>query len=351
MVRKRGDRWYYDFMINRTRYRGVVPEACNKKQAKKAEDKIRVEIYEGKYDRASGDVKLSEFIENVYLPWARLNKRHPRNDVLHCKVICEYFKDKTFAQISPLLIERFKKERRESITRYGKQRSAASVNREIEVLSKIFSLAMDNGITESNACRKVRKLRLDNQRRRYLTGEEEARLMNALSGRRAHLRPVVVAAIHTGMRRGELLKLRWQNVDFARGLIYVTNTKTGHDRDVPMNSVVRKTLLELQKQYSDFEYVFTNPNTGVNITEVKKGFNAACREAGIEDFRFHDLRHTTGTRLADGGSDAFAIAEVLGHRNLQTTKRYTHATELRKRRAVEILANYSEDDCLKIVTK
>lgn len=175
--------------------------------------------------------------------------------------------------------------------------------------------------------------------------------MTSLSGRRAHLKPIVVAAIHTGMRRGELLKLRWQNVDFARGLIYVTNTKTGHDRDVPMNSVVRETLLELQKQYGDFEYVFTNMKTGVNITEVKKGFNAACREAGIEDFSFHDLRHTTGTRLADGGSDTFAIAEVLGHRNLQTTKRYTHATELRKRRAVELLANYSEDDCLKIVTK
>ena len=82
---------------------------------------------------------------------------------------------------------------------------------------------------------------------------------------------------------------------------------------------------------------------------TQNGFRAACREAGIQDFRFHDLRHTTGTRLADAGTDTFAIAEVLGHRTLQTTKRYTHATELRKRRAVEALASYSEQDGQKIV--
>jgi integrase len=145
------------------------------------------------------------------------------------------------------------------------------------------------------------------------------------------------------MRRGELLSLRWQNIDFARSLIYVTNTKTGHDRDIPMNAKVRETMSDLQQVNGEHEFVFTNPKTGVKLVELKTGFRAACKEAGIQDFRFHDLRHTTGTKLADAGTDAFAIAEVLGHRNLQTTKRYTHATELKKRRAVEALASYSED--------
>jgi integrase len=77
----------------------------------------------------------------------------------------------------------------------------------------------------------------------------------------------------------------------------------------------------------------------------------SCREAKIEDFHFHDLRHTTGTRLADSGADAFAIAELLGHRDLQTTKRYTHATEARRRWAVEELVDYGKSDCPKIVTK
>jgi integrase len=350
MVRKIGGRWYYDFMIRRQRYRGVIPEALNKAQAEEAEVRMRSKVFEGKYRPQADNVMLAEFIDSVYLPWARLNKRHPRNDEMHCKAIKEFFGKKTFAQLSPMLIEKFKKHRRESITIFGKPRSPASVNRDLEVLSKILSMAVDNGIIESNPAKKVRKLRQDNMRKRYLTTEEEQRLLAALDNQRPYLKPLVVLAVQTGMRKGELLSLKWRHIDFNRGLIYVTNTKTGHDRDVPMNSVAKVTLLKLQQLYGDYDYVFTNPKTGVNVTEIKKGFWAACKEAKIVDFRFHDLRHTTGTRLADAGTDAFAIAEVLGHLSLQTTKRYTHATELRKRRAVEALAIYDDgSDCQKIV--
>lgn len=348
-VRKIGQRWYYDFRIRKTRYREVIPEARTKAQAEQAEIKVRNRLFEGKYGSQADTVTLADFVGNVYLPWARLNKKSKVNDEMYCKVFVEFFVKKTFSQISPMLIERFKKERRESLTIHGKQRSPASVNRELEVLSKVFSMAMDNGIIESNPVRKVKKLRLDNMRKRYLTVEEEQRLLDALSSKRAYLKPLVFLAIHTGMCRGELLNLKWQNVDFVRGLIYVTNTKTGYDRDVPMNSLVKEILLELQRQNDGFEHVFANPATGVNVKDIKNGFRAACREAGIQDFRFHDLRHTTGTRLADAGTDAFAIAEVLGHRSLQTTKRYTHATELRKRRAVEALASYSEESGQKLV--
>src|SRR6185436_18002468 len=149
---------------------------------------------------------------------------------------------KTFDQISPLLVEKFKKQRREPETRFKRERRPASVNRELAALSRIFSLAIDNGITDTNPCRKVKKLRENNERKRYLTSEEEGRLMGALTGRRAHLRPLVLLAINTGMRRGELLSLMWRNVDFQRGVIHVTNTKTGRDRDGPMNSEVRSIL-------------------------------------------------------------------------------------------------------------
>ena len=134
----------------------------------------------------------------------------------------------------------------------------------------------------------------------------------------------------------------WRNVDFLRGVIHVTNTKTGRDRDVPMNSKVRSLLLDLQRQGKEEEFVFWNQKTGVNLMDVKHAFNGACEDAGIDDFRFHDLRHTAGTRLADAGADAFTIAEILGHATLQMTKRYTHATDERKRRAVEALGNLQE---------
>ena len=335
MVRKRGTRYYFDLMIRRVRYRGTLPEARTKKQAERAEAKIRLEIYEGKFGVESGNTRMVDFINETYLPWARSNKLSCRDDELNCKVLCEHFGTKSFNQISPLLIEKFKRERRESITRYGNRRKPASVNRELATLSKVFSLAMDNGVVSNNPCRRVHKLREDNQRKRYLSVDEEERLMAALIGRRAHLVPVVQLAIHTGMRRGELLGLRWGNVDFARAVIHVTKTKTNRDRDVPVNSESKEMLLQLQRESEGEEFVFANNKTGLNLTDVKKGFRSACREAGIEDFKFHDLRHTAGTRLADTGADAFTIAEVLGHATLQMTQRYTHATNARKREAVE----------------
>jgi integrase len=340
-VKKIGKRWYYDFRIRTVRYRGVIPEAMTKAQAEKAEAKIRLEIYEGKFGAEASNTRFSDFVEKVFLPWSRSNKRTFRDDVLNGRVLCGYFGSKSFIQISPLLIEKFKGERRDSMTRYGRQRRPATVNRELATLSRIFSLAIDNGVLVSNPCRKVRKLREDNERTRYLTWEEEQKLMAALTGLRQHIIPIVRMAIHTGMRRGELLNLRWQYIDFARGIIHVTNTKTNRNRDVPMNSEVREILLGLQCGLCE-GYVFKNPKTGEKLNDIKKAFNSAVREAGITDFKFHDLRHTAGTRLADAGADAFTIAEVLGHGSLQMTKRYTHATDERKRRAVESLARWSK---------
>jgi integrase len=180
--------------------------------------------------------------------------------------------------------------------------------------------------------------------------EEEERLMAALTGRKAHLRPLVILAINTGMRRGELFNLTWEKVDFTRNVIYVSNTKSRKDRVVPMNQTVRDELIRMSEQ-ADGEFVFVSKRTGLNLTETKKGFNAACQDAGIKNFRFHDLRHTAGTRLADAGADAFTIKEILGHSSIQTSAIYVHATDEGKRRAVEALAFYSsQKSCLKFVS-
>ena len=104
---------------------------------------------------------------------------------------------------------------------------------------------MDDEIIESNPCRKVKKLRMDNQRTRHLSLEEEDRLMATLSGRRSHLKPLVTVAIYTGMRSGELLKLCRSHLDFGLNIINVKQTKTGKDRTVPMDVAVRETFVGL----------------------------------------------------------------------------------------------------------
>src|SRR5581483_5533245 len=132
-VRKIGQRWYYDFRVRRSRYRGVIPEARTKAQAETAEVRIRNQVFDRKYNTQADTLTLAEFIDAVYLPYARLNKRHPILDELHCKTILAFFGKRTFSQITPFLIEKFKKERSETMTRRKKQRSPASVNRELEV--------------------------------------------------------------------------------------------------------------------------------------------------------------------------------------------------------------------------
>ena len=151
--------------------------------------------------------------------------------------------------------------------------------------------------------------------------------MAIVVGRRVHLRPVIILAFHTGMRWGEILSLRWNQIDFARGLILIQRTKSGRDRMIPMNSTVRETLAAIQQQG---DQVFP-------INDVKRSFAYSCVKAKIADFRFHDLRHTAATRLADRGADAFQIAAILGHATIQMSARYTHATDHGLRRAMESL--------------
>jgi len=149
-----------------------------------------------------------------------------------------------------------------------------------------------------------------------------------------HLRTIVILALNTGMRRGEILRLRWEHIDFYSNEIKATHTKTHRDRFIPMNARVREELLQL-RQTSEGDHLFPGRKQGCTLTDVKTAFNAGCRKAGIVGFRFHDLRHTFGTRAADSGVALNAVAAVMGHADIHTTMRYAHATDEGRRRAVE----------------
>ena len=326
--------WYFDKTVNGTRYRDAIPTARTKAQAEEAERHELVRIHEGRYG-VSESMLLSDFIDRYYLPWARINKRSIANDEGVCKLISDFFKGKKLMQVSPFDVERFKRTRKSTPVgiKTNRERAAASVNRELEILSKIFSMAEDNNLAKSNPCRKVNKLRQDNRRTRYLSANEEGRLMNALTGRRAYLLPIVNLALNTGMRRGEILSLEWNKVDLERGVIYVTNTKSASDRVIPLNESARSTLESIRRMD---ERIF-------HVKCIKVAWAYALREAEIQDFRFHDLRHSAATRLADAGADAFTIAAILGHSTIQMSARYTHATDERKRRAVDGISDWAKN--------
>jgi integrase len=322
-VRKRGDVWYYDFQIKGTRYRGSIPEARLKSEAEQAEVEKRKEVFEGCYGRPRGAKPFAEFVgdpeaendefaEGTYLDWAKTNKKTWRHDRFRAKVLVEAFRGKTLAEVSPLLIEKYKRDRRKSITKRNTERSPATVNRELELLSKIFSLAVKYREITTNPCCEVEHFKEDNEQYRYLTWEEEPLLMAQLVGRRADMRPKVVVALGTGMRLTEQLSMRVRQVDFSRNLLTAVHTKTGRNRQIPMNPEVREALLALCKGKGPDDFVFHNPRTGGRVKEIKTAFKNACREAGIEGLQWRHLRATFGTRLGEAGYNAFEIADLMG---------------------------------------
>jgi len=137
-IRKRGTRYYYDFMIRRQRYRGAIPEARTKAEAEQAETKIKNKVYERKYGKISASRPFAEFVRGTYLPWARANKRSRKDDEFHAKVFCRHFGNRSLSEIDHQMIEEFKLKRMESVTRFGRTRKPGSVNRELAILSGIF---------------------------------------------------------------------------------------------------------------------------------------------------------------------------------------------------------------------
>lgn len=347
-VRKRGCYWWYDFRCNihKARHRASLREARTKAQAEQAEANKRLECFGVAYGQPTQQTPhLSEFIDKTYMTWAKTNKKSWRDDELICRYLKAHFKGKRLAGISPLDVERFKKVRHETPTRHDAQRSPATVNRELTILSRVLALAVDAGHISDNPMRRVRKFREDNARVRFLDTDEEARLMKQLEGKEP-LRSVIVFALNTGLRRGEIFNLRWSEVDWARSMVRVINTKTDKPRIVPLNEATHAVLLA-QAAKSNSEIVFTSTRTGGRIKNLRNGFGKACEDAEVFNFHFHDLRHTFASRLADASVDAFTIAELMGHSSLEMTKRYTHATDERKRKAV---ASLNKPKRAKVVT-
>ena len=330
-VRKRGKVWWYDF--GNHKYRGPIPEARTKHEAEQAEIKFKHDVFEGKYGKQFGTISFAGFVgnpdaennqfgEGTFLEWAKNNKRSWKHDRFRSRALLQAFKGKTLGEISPAAIERFKNTRRQSSTKRKTLRSAASVNLELQLLSRIFSLAIRLGLADSNPCSRVSKFKLQNQRHRYLLPDEEPLLLAQCTGNRKHLATMIPFAIATGARKSEQLNLKVRQIDFFRNLVLFDKTKSGRDRMVELNSEIRQMLLELCRGKQPDDYVWLNSATGGPYTDIKHSFPSACADAGIEGLVWHDLRATYGTRLGEAGFNAYDIAKLMGHASISTSQRY-----------------------------
>lgn len=164
-----------------------------------------------------------------------------------------------------------------------------------------------------------------------------------LVGRRAWLFDFVLLALATGLRRGELLALRWQHVNLTERVLTIVNTKTGRDRFIPLNAIGFDVCHRLRpaREAGGGEYVFPSPVDPTRPrTEIKTAWLSALREAQITDFRFHDLRHTMATRLAQATNNAFVVQHVLGHANIQTSLIYVNMQAEFLREGMDAMARH-----------
>ncbi len=242
----------------------------------------------------------------------------------------EQLGDYLLADVTPALITEFRDKLLAGYTKKGYQRSPSTVVRYMAALSHAFTIAINEwGWLEDSPIRKVKKPTEPRGRVRFLSDEERKRLLAACKeSDNPYLYPVVVLAIYTGMRQGEIMGLTWDVVDLDQGRITLFDTKNGEIRVVPLVGIAMDVLKEHAKvKRIDTPLLFpgrVKPNKPIDL---RSPWMVALAIAKIEGFRFHDLRHTAASYLAMSGATLAEIAEILGHKTLSMVKRYAHLTE------------------------
>ena len=233
--------------------------------------------------------------------------------------------------------------------------SETTVNRKIAVLKHMFTKASEWKMTTdemSKTVHKVKMYKLDNDRIRFLSDEEIPELLEACdyvrtfkdgtieTKKQNHLKPILIFALNTGCRKEEILSLKWKQVDQRNGLINLDKTKNGEKRHIPINETLKELLSDLEgNRHAGSTWVFHDKKTGNRFTDVTHSFKTAKKRANIEDFRFHDLRHTFASHLVMVGVDLTTVSRLMGHKSLKMTLRYAHLAPKHFSNAVNMLNN------------
>lgn len=333
---KKSKRWYYSFMLNHERCHGACKGCITISDALEYEADVKHELSLIQRNKLSiaNQITVREMC-NMLMQYSKANNsKHQYEQNWHkVRVYKKFFGlYTTINRITPCKIEEFK----QSLLNQGLKNS--TVNRYYSSLSKAFNLVIINyQLNMLNPCKCVQKLKEDNQIIRYLSEDEEKRLFTVLP---AHLKPIIVCALTTGLRLSNILNLKWESINFDIGFIEILRQENkGHKQiQIPLSQKFR---VELEKiGIKDSGYVFINPKTELPYRGIRKSFKTALKQAGIESFRFHDLRHTVGTRLVSGGSDLQTVKEYLAHSDLKTTQRYLHPVNENMLKAVNILDSF-----------
>lgn len=321
-------------------------------------------IREKRVKRAS---TLQAFVENSYAPWVRAHRRSPEMTLDRLRLCFSHLFTKRMEEISPWLVEKWRSERRRAGI------SPATINRDLVTLRAVLSKAVDWEILPRHPLRTVKQFKVDNRTmKRFLSFDEESRLRSALTSREAkirtarrsanewrrergyellldfpeteyvdHVTPIVLLAINSGMRRGEIFKLTWNRVSFERRSVTVAGetSKSGVGRTIPMNRELLAVLTAWHLQCGSPRQGLVFPSSsGERLTDFTSAWRNVLKAADIENFRFHDTRHHFASKLVQSGVSLAIVRELLGHSDISQTLVYAHHAPGEKENAVELLS-------------
>lgn len=324
-VYRKNEAWWIDYYVEGVRKRERIGR--NRRFAERMLEKRRAAIIEGRFVDRRKDRKLTlRRLAEQYIEYSKRNKRSWERDVASCKHLVAHFGERQLRAITPESVERYKKKRMQERPRRGSapKMSPASINRELAALSAMFSWAEVNGWIDGNPVRKVKKLREANERDRILSETEFRALVDAAA---PHLKPILLIAYHTGMRKGEILALTWDRIDLARRVIRLRggDTKSDQARIAPLNEEAMDALRTLPPRVgSPWVFRFRGKRP---VGSVKRAFANARIRAGLKDVHLHDLRHTFVTNARRAGVDHLTIMAITGHRTTAVFKRYNTIEE------------------------
>ena len=301
---------------------------------------------------------LESFVDERYREWAEANMKSARETLRKLASFYPVVKGKKLAEITAWLIEKHRVSRLKDIT-------AVTANRELASLKAALGKAVEWGLLKENPIQKVKQTKEDSSARvRYLTDQESKRLRDALDGRERrrrkqrddfnvwrrergykpfpdyahftdHLRPMVLLALNSGMRRGELFNLKWPDIDLATRMVTVIGrtAKTGQTRHIPMNDEAYGVMCRWREQSTGDGYVFPSHDGG-RMDNISTSWERLIKDAKIRNFRFHDCRHDFASKLVMAGVDLNTVRELLGHSDIKMTLRYAHLAPEHKAAAV-----------------
>ena len=345
--------WYIAFSANgRGRVKMALPGVRTRRQVEKIRDKKILDAYlDNDLDRAK-NVTFEHFVKAVYLPYQKDHISIYESYEKFALRAAQFFKSKLLREIAkdPAEIERFRRHLRETPIKRGKKLTdqkpgLTTINLYTVKLSGIFSLAVRLKYCSENPCSAIKAFKVYNTRERVLSAKEETEILfPALTGFYEKYRPIVLLALHTGMREGEIVNLRWEWVNFekeADGVIVLPKgkaTKNRKGREVPLNAVSRKVLEELRTDGKSNGRVFigkgyTPHNICVMVARI-------CDRIGLPDVTMHTFRHTFSTRCDELGINPMHTQRVLGHSKLTQTADYTHPLTEVLSKSVKKLESY-----------